>query len=625
MREESNGAQAVWPFSERASTVAANDVEELFSDSELQLTIEEKQRVHEYAGGLFNGRLDNEISARSETNLEELNQTAVLGSIQVFYLEYFDTEEGKQDLLKLGLAGASRDKVRSTLLDIDSVHHLVDSKTRKSIAINSKNWRKAEIAKLLQNNPDFDKDYDHFEGLKVNYDPDKFLNKLSDLQAYRKFHREVRSKLAGDSPSALQTAKSTLLDIHSARVNNMLAELYPASIKLGEQLAHSVSTDKVTSWNERLAGLMPVIGRALSRERKNETEDFEVFSDRFSRRLDFLRNGSAWQDDELTAISPELYKLAQELEETDQPVEDIFHKLALSEEIINRLDTIKWSAPQVKQLCESVLEEWLKLSSSIADWEEIEDRDGFVADDKWQVSIHPGKKNLSIDNAKRVLWIGEDFERTLTQESPAGVLPVVAHELTHVLQSEFDYELGKQIPLAKIKGRMSSPLREAGTIYQERKIQAMLGRHRKTNLYYLRALEVKLSGGNRLEVARAFFNSYTEGKQLDDTAQEKARDLAVDRSLRLFRSGGHNSKPLGYIEQELIVRELLKLPLQNAEALMVAGSSFSIKDLARLHKSDLVQIPESIGLHPAEDVLRIYIDKYLPDDTREQAIIDGQI
>jgi len=73
------------------------------------------------------------------------------------------------------------------------------------------------------------------------------------------------------------------------------------------------------------------------------------------------------------------------------------------------------------------------------------------------------------------------------------------------------------------------------------------------------------------------------------------------------------------------VRELLKLPLQNAEALMVAGSSFSIKDLARLHKSDLVQIPESIGLHPAEDVLRIYIDKYLPDDTREQAIIDGQI
>ncbi|MEK7095797.1 MAG: hypothetical protein AAB896_00685, partial [Patescibacteria group bacterium] len=464
----------------------------------------------------------------------------------------------------------------------------------------------------LTHDPADDNKYEDIPPFKVNYAPEKLLNKLDSLRAYRLFYRQVRGALKQEEATNLRYAKEIVLGIYRARINGMVAGMYRGAFDLAQQLNRSQTDEQTKMRQSRLGRALPVVAATFFQEREDRVFGIEELAGNFARRLDFIRNGAAWRDSsDFSPISPELAKLADELSKKSEKPKTTEAQIPL--QVVEKLDSIRWNAGQMKELAEAVLTKWQLLSNQQASWTDVETRDGFAADARWQVIITPKAKIMSVDGSKRTLKIPEKFDRTLTQDAPAGVLPVLAHELTHLLQCDYDYQVGQLIPLAKIQGRRTTTMREAGTIFQEDKIQAMFDRQRPANAHYLRALQAKLSGGNRLEVARAFYDSHMRDKEPSQDKQKTARELAADRILRFYNHGGHDSYPLNYLEQELIARSLSHLPQEKIESLLIAGVSFDLSDAALLHKMDLLNIPEKIDRHPADEVWRVFSEKYLPD------------
>lgn len=609
MKESKLGS--LTPYSERNGVGAAADIESLFSDPENPLPEDELTVAYSFGTGLFRGQLDN-IKCESTMDLEQLRQRKAIESIQTFYLGYFATEDGKKDLAKLNLRKFNIDVIAAALNNIDLVKKLVDETARKEIATRSLKWYKAKLEGQLANNPDDDLNFIDEPQVDVNYEPDKLLEKVGSLQAYRKFFREVRRQLKDDQPSDLWSAKNLLLDIHISRVTNQLADLYPSVLSLAQQLANSKSNKKTVIWRKQLDASMPFIKRAVLRKRNKRFADLDAYQDVLAIRLDFLKHGAAWQDDrELSPISNELEQLVAELAEdspeTDAPVPRIEVKT------LEKLDETRWDASQTKEFIETILKDWDLLSEHTSTWDKVEARDGFAEDNKWQVTISPDRSSFLVSGAKRVVWVPEDFDRTLTQMAQAGVLPVVAHELEHVFQEEYNYKIATTMPIAKTVSKRIFTQQEAGAVLEEGKMQAIFGRIRPVNTHYFMALKAKLNGDNKLSVMRAYYNSRTQGSQLDEKEAKKNRKTAVNTSLRLYRHGGFNSQPLDYAEQELLSSELRKLPGVQAETVLTTATCFSLQDLARLHKFGLLNIPQAVPISPAEGVWKIFTEKYLPD------------
>ena len=92
---------------------------------------------------------------------------------------------------------------------------------------------------------------------------------------------------------------------------------------------------------------------------------------------------------------------------------------------------------------------------------------------------------------------------------------------------------------------------------------------------------------------------------------QKAANLAVNRTLRLYRHGGFNSQTLDYAEQGLIVNALRNMKPEEAASFVIASGSFDIKDAVKLHKFGLLPKAET-QYNPASDVMRIYREKISP-------------
>lgn len=606
----------VWPYGERSGVGVKRNIEDIFSSHDVQLSEAEKNQIQEFSAALFRGDYTTDIKCDSKNDLKKIYQSSPLNEMQDFYLGYFETPEGQDGLAKLGILASEREKIIIALNDIEIIKQ-VDERVRKQVAADSLNWHKDQLAEQLTKNPDEDKDYKLDKPISVNYDPNKLLDKIEDLQAYRRFYRQVRMHLKQTDETLVRYAKEEILALHRSRINEMVAGLYEGVVRLAFQLVEDDNDEININYRKRLAEAMPVIDSTFLQAREDRVYGLETMAGSFSRRLDFLRNGAAWTGSgDFSPISSELATLARELKQNN---DSQISKSSLDHELIERLKVVRWNADQLSQFTEDILSEWGLLSGYSATWTDVEARNGFADDAKWQVIITPKVRSLSADGSKRTLNIPEKYNRSLVQEQPAGALAVVAHELEHLVQNEFAYRMADVIPLAKIKGRHVSTMRELGAITQERLTQQLFGINRSTNTHYLSALEVKLSGGNKLEAARAFYNSYTKGEMLSPDKSKEARELSADRVHRFYRYGGHNSQPLDYVEQELIQRNLSELPDWQRDTILILGSVFDLPDLARLRRCGIVELPKDIPLDLAAEVWRIFSEKYLADKAMPQS------
>lgn len=599
----------IWPYSARNGSNAQADIAAMLAPPAIRLSAVEKRQASQFAVGLFHGRYQ-QRSCASLRSLEKLYRLSALASQQNFYLGYFDDPSSLADRQLLDLA--DRDP-RRYLVEVERLRQSLTPRQRKQIALNSQTWFRKRLAACLDKAV-VDKLDDR--QLVVHYDPDKLLDLLADLQAYRDFYRQLYLELKTRPDSRLRQAKLALINVHMGRVNAMLADLYASAVQLARQLDLSQPGRHTERWLKKLAAVASTVGGVFSQQYDDREQFLADWMDDVSRRLDFVRNGAASTGQRLTAVSDELVQAVKRRQNWAGQRSSCFTAATLA-----LLDATRWNAGQLSVFLSRILRQWGILSQHASDWHAVDSRDGWAPDDKWQVVIRPGLHSLMVDGSKKVLLIPADFNRSLTQVSPAGVLPVSAHELTHVLQTEYDIRLSQTIPLARVKGRRYVTMREMGSLQQEAKLLQAIGRDRDLNLHYLAALRAKERGGSLIEVVRTFYESCRGGAELSRRQAARLRDYAVDRSLRLYREGGHNSQPLDYVEQQLIVDALRPLPPQQRDAIALAGSSFALADAVQLHTVDLLNLPEAVEERPAETVLNLFQARYLPRILAYQAQI----
>lgn len=484
-------------------------------------------------------------------------QTAVF--IRHFYLDYFETDAGRADADILGVSGLALEDMPARLYTLPAT---VDAEECKAIAARSKLHRRTWLAEQLLQPAVRDEAFVLPPSVEVNLQPDALLSRLEGLLAYATFYAAVQATLpAADTP--LVVAQKALLAVHSARVNGLLCDASGAAQALQLQLEQQAANAQTEGFRRRLQAIIPHLPEAAND----------------------------------LAAADQLKALVQ----AEQQRASSATRPALSAAEIARLDSQQWNAARLKQLLETVLQAWGLLSVHKVTWEAVEARPGAAPDNLFQVVVRPSKASMAVSSHKRVMYVPTAFERSATSLYPAGALPVAAHELTHVLQALADAELAKLIPLAEMKGWRYSGGREAGAVFQENLLQThYLGRRRAFNVASACAMLAKAAGGTQLAVIRAFYDCLTKGRP----ATEADRALSVDRALRLYRRGRHNTQPQDFVEQAEIAAQLAELTPEQACQFALAGSSFSPQDAVLLHQAGLLPLPAALVHQPAHDVMK---------------------
>lgn len=592
LQTDTTGAEPYWPYSERNGIDAESDVEVLLGQPDFHLTPEERKQVAAFAQGLFDGNVPGVEPCASSRNLEAISEASVIAAQQKFYVGFLRTPDGKERAKQFGISGDAPDEVIvGQLNDIEAMRNF-DEKKRKELAAESRKWFQKQLADALTGDPADDKNWQDPAWTVVHYEPQVLIDKLYDLQAFRAFYRDVKRTVAANGSAHVQKAASTLLGIHSARINSMMADLYPHAVSLAKQLDVMPQSPLRDELEQSLVTAVPIINAA----RQDAL---------FAVRMDRIRNGVAVDKGVFLPFSKELLTLAESTQSIAPTIEP-----QSKPEIVKEMDATEWQAGDLKVFIEDILAQWDMLSEQQITWDAADKRNGSASDNKWQVITTPKTKSLSVDGNKRTVNVPDSFKRKLSQLSPAGALPVAAHELTHVLQNEFDRKLAKQLPLARIRGRRSVTLREGGGIYQEQQFHAMLGRDRAVNFHYLRAAQAKEAGGTMLAVARAFYNSKIEGQELSEAQKAKARTTSAGSILRFYRHGSYDTQALDYSEQALLLGAMSTMSEEERARMVIAGGTFNLRDAAALHRVDLFKVPEDRMPQPAEDVMRTYLERY---------------
>jgi hypothetical protein len=586
---------------------------QLFNKPSSPLNEAQKRLAFEYAVGLFVGRLG-DLRAESNLTMLQVQGMHALSQKQTFYMEYFAQDEaGRADAKQLGTDADDETALADILLDIEHIETKIPSDECKQIAERSGDWARQKLVDRLAEDASRDSDHASPPRLTVNYDPEKILAKAEAVHAYRQFYARALEEVMREPDTLLAEAKRALVHVYVGRLNTMAAvDVYPGLLSLEEQLARSPENAATTELLQRLVRDAPAIGRI----HELEGEDRAIARETYARHLDAIRQGAPFELDEVDETQAGIFA-HRALQELAESIRTLVPKTSHTEltDLAKQLQGVSWDAQQIKEFIEAVLSEWGMLSDQRVTWQEVDDRDGFAPDEKFQVIVTPRRKNLSVDSTRRIVNIPEGTVRPLAGVYPAGALPSVAHELSHVLQGYADYELGQQIPLAQIKGRRYRILREAGGAYQEKILSRdYFGNGRETNPHYLQAYIAKAEGRNRLEVARVFYESTTASKQLSPEEDMAARTLAVNRTARLYRYGGQNSQVLDYVEQSVVCDVLMqRMTPEQVDAFLLGSTSFSLEDSVLLHRFGLLTLPTKAAFSPAHDVMRIFIEKYLPE------------
>jgi hypothetical protein len=553
------------------------DIKQLLAPATHILTAEERAAAVQYAEGLFEGRVG-EIKVSITKSLGEVDSIQTRTHVQFFYLDYFNSEAVGEDREALGLqAKVSFEEWTQQLYDIDSITKNIEANDRKAIARRSNLWRKQRLIDLLNNDAAQDGDFEPFAYVEVNFYPEALLQRLEGLVAYKNFYKHLLI-VSSEVSTALRKAQGALLQVHLHRVEGFLRDAYGASQALAQQLNREILSKEELDWKRRVEALLPDV---ILLQQEEDAEEA------------------------LQAVK-EFAVQATEVQQSLNP--------AIDKQTLAALDAAHWNAVQLKDFFEAVLAHWGLLSSEQAIWEDIDVRSGMAKDALFQVVIRPTKSNLAVSSSKRVVFVPEDFDRSIAALYPAGGLPVAAHELTHVLQAFADHEVGKVIPLATIKGYRYRIGREAGGVYQESLLQERyFGRLRPINRHYLKAMTAKLEEKSQLAVIRTFYDSYLQA----NPQAENAAAVAVDRALRLYRRNGYYVTPINILEQADLLAQLRQITPRQATLFALAGSSFSPQDALLLKEVGLLTIPEHLAFEPAQDVIEVYRKKALQPPINE--------
>lgn len=431
------------------------------------------------------------------------------------------------------------------------------------------------------------------EYFSVICEPKELVDKITNTKEIKYFYKSIEANLRSQGFTNLVDVKLVMLKIHYERINVLIAMNARDAIVLLQQYKFApriLSTEDVDK-----------IYRSFEVLKYTDTTDAHkiarIYSmlDKFITGLD-IENGFA----QISSVIQRL-EIAQK-NQPEKPQKLSHNKLA--EKLADNLVDAKY----LKKLFEKVLQTYGLLNKEKHTGKKARD----IADDGlWQVIITANKSSLEIDSYKRFIWIPKDYCRNLNQLKPTGTLPLIDHEITHVLQHENAAKLNIGL-LEKSRGANDRIWFETGATEEENvAYETLFGINRGDNLHYLRAMQKQLDGAGISECARVFFDSLVSSG--DTTNKDTAIKTAIVRTQRLFKNGedwspgsGYltNTQPLEYAELQILRRVMP----QDLHWLFFIGR-LNFQTLAELHrigwlKKDDIFVPDKM---PSDIVLESLI------------------
>lgn len=473
--------------------------------------------------------------------------------------------------------------------------------------------------------------------IAVIRNPDQLVKKISCARELKRLHKEEKKRIqqeiksSGDeSELKVLEAKLTVLEIHSRRLNAMLADLYSTSWNLLKQCKTASSTS-----NTKYARPLHYFGKYKEDVEKNTAglKKSELPNpSRFFNRLDLYMNGAAARKSEeemvrdttrrprkssgrdYTAISTHASEIETIRRRPNTSQGGVLTALIDQEVLSHTLP------PEViRGLLEEVLREWNILSIEPPDtFYANTDRENGPSDGKIQAVVHPKHTAHSYSHKQRVLNTPENPK---TQQNISDIAPIVAHEVIHAWQGLNSQQIEFLTILEKVGLPRTSIIAEAGAIDEERKAKKyFFGQTRPTSLAYLVAAEQISAGNGFMHAVRAFYNQYISENPNDN--KEKTIRRAIDRVRRLYRNGGNpqetgngnltNSAPFVYLEQDSFAQTARRHGIERI-MYMRGGNPYDLAQLRRVGLLDdgmwdQIKPPSPLPHIILEPHIRMYIE-----------------
>ena len=584
-------------------------IEALSRPPERELSEEDRFEVASFEHALANGEvpfgvLSPENIRKPEKSMREIYDMSIRE--EKYCVEYFLQPEVFAEHFPEGHDVS--EEQRASYVRAEMARRIIDSERRPKLEVLSES--KLFARKILENHLrqldetgsyDAETDPSYERGLR---DPELFLEKAEALRDMRGYYRDVQ-KQASSIGGKNAELKKELLTMHVERVNLLTAAVYREALTLIRQDREGYILSDTQK--ERMKVALPALRRRTDREESVEAGfvDRESFA-RFLDRIDKFISGIDREGDK-GHIPEVLRQLRETYEFKKGETRQNYTYTVVDPELLKQR---KVSAEELRQMVEMTLAEYGLLSEQ-KDYDPESDEP--APDGKWRAVIDPkaSRKTLGVTSIKRCVMIPQKFGRTLGQARPAGALPVLDHEITHVLQNHNAELLGLELFSTLGAARSSGWLEAGGVATETASLDALFGKDRRVNFTYLAALEKRLEGGTMVECAHEFLKV----RRRDDPEGDygKAVKGAIGGALRLYNSGGELTHGTPYVARsgalEYAEQKVLADALPEDQRWMLYIGKSSLQSIATLYRLGWIEkekllIPERLPSAIVEPLVR---------------------
>jgi hypothetical protein len=547
-------------YLERAGKDGRYLVESLITEPELPLNEFQKQEAYEFEKMIAFHELENGMTVDGAIRAHKGETTTA----PYFFADAF--LNGKINMPEMPDEPApvfySSSDVYSWLATVARYSKVSESVLAKMAKESANHYKRVVAELLLSGDVPPPSALDH---MPIALNPTEMINNSQAIVQVRQFLHDLHGQYheGGDK---LDGAKRVLTDIYLAKVNSMV---------VGDMitLEYLIEQSKLIGDSNMIAAADVIIPEIVKRSLDNDKF-------RTIKRFDYLRNGMGISASGTSTVVDE--SVIEDIK--SEGVESKLETPLFTPEQRDKLKAFKLSPDEMVGLYSRIIQKAGLLSSEDSNtWNPK--RSYRASDGLFQVVINPGANNFAINGRSGVYKVASEA-RSLHDVIVVGGF----HELEHINQVQIDFELGKKLNIAGIKGKRVGMFRESGANAKQRDAErALFGESKPIALAYARALQTLENGDDVFAATRAFYNekrAVTPNVAASDVAKE-----AADRVLRLTLHGGINSEAMSYAEEKILNRELQGASVE-VKARASAVTSLDLVDQVRLHKYDLLSMPE---------------------------------
>lgn len=558
-------------YLERSGKGGKHLAEILVAPPELPLDDDQKEKVYEFEDTIYNHQLDTGLT---------INELCRKYKPETVTTPKFFSEAFMRD--KVDMSEVSGDKpLFNSSTDVykwlatcahDST---VDEAVLLKMAKDSANYYKQAITDLLVIGKTPEASV--MDNMSIMINPSDTLNICKSAVEARQFLHDKRREYR-EGGDRLEGAKRVLTDVYLAKINSMVV----SNITTLEYLADQSNLIGDEATKQTAEEIVPKIIR----------DGLESNKLKVLRALDYVKNGVGKDENRQNTVVDKTV-----LEENERKENlDNYEKPLFTPEQLDKLKSFKLSPEEMVKIFSNILDKAGLLSSEDpSTWSPK--RPNRAADNLFQVVINPSANNFSVLPKSGAYKVASE-SRSLFDAIIVGGF----HELEHVNQAQTDLELGKTLKIAELKGKRVSMFRESGANFKQRSAEKELfGESKPIALAYARALQVLEKGGDVFSATRAFYNEKRLTSPNSDPVTVAKE--AADRVLRLTLHGGLNSQSMAYAEEVILDKEL-ESATPEVKARAIAVTSIDLVDQVRLHKYDLLKLPENAEIDWTEIIMK---------------------